>query len=236
MNEDRRLDPGSEPERRSRWWLRGILIGVAVLAIALAGFGLAAFAMSGSSLGSDPSALARVETEALGGTIEAVHATGPNGKSIPIAVHDGRLIPEKTLSPGEQVSVDVVVKRPSAVAWLVGEESEEHLTLRAPKARVSSRWLTVHSDSAPRVSFDRPVLAVAYGVPGHLRHRVFSHPRKSVSLGSQAPVGTVIVAGVPRSWERPGRPQSVTWFPASKSPSVAASPAPGTPRVARAHV
>jgi hypothetical protein len=228
VNEESRLDPGSESQRRSRWWLRGTLIGAAVLVIVLAGFGVAAFAMSGSTLGSDPSALAKVETETFGGTIERVSASGADGKSIPIAVHNGRLVPKEMLSPGETVSVDVVVKRPSLVGWLVGEEQEEHLTLHAPVARVRSRWLTVHPNSTPRVSFDQPVRSVAYGVPGHLRHRVFSHPRKSVSLGEQGAVGTVIVAGVPRSWERPGKPQSVTWFPASRSPSVAASPAPGT--------
>jgi lipoprotein-anchoring transpeptidase ErfK/SrfK len=228
VNEEPRLDASSAPERRSRWWLRGALIGLAVLIIALAGFGVAAFAMSGSTLASDPSALAKLETESFGGTIEQVHASGPDGKPIPIAVREGRLIPEQLLSPGEAVSVDVVVKRPSLVGWLVGEEEEEHLTLHAPTARVRSRWLTVSADSTPRVSFDQPVRAVAYGVPGHLHHRVFSHPRKSVSLGSQGAVGTVVVAGVPRAWERPGKPQSVTWFPASKSPSVAASPAPGT--------
>jgi hypothetical protein len=228
VNEESRLDPGSEPKRRSRWWLRGSLIGVAVLVIVLAGLGVAAFAMSGSTLGSDPSALAKVETETFGGTVERVEATGPDGKSIPIAVKDGRLIPEAMLSPGEKVSVDVVVKRPAVVGWLVGEVEEEHLTLHAPEARVRSRWLTVKSNSTPKVSFDQPVHAITYGVPGHLHQRVFSHPRKSVSLGSHAAVGTVIVAAVPRTWERPGKPQSVTWFPASKSPSVAASPAPGT--------
>ena len=228
MNDEERLDPGSEPKRRSRWWLRGSLIGVAVLVIALGGFGVAAFAMSGSTLSSDPSALAKVETETFGGTVQQVQATGPDGKSIPIAVRDGRLIPEEMLSPGEEISVDVVVKRPAAVGWLVGETKEEHLTLHAPEARVRSRWLTVSHNSTPKVTFDQPVHAIAYGVPGHLHHRVFSHPRKSVSLGSQGAVGTVVIAGVPRTWERPGKPQSVTWFPASKSPSVAASPAPGT--------
>lgn len=228
VNEEARLDPGSEPKRRSRWWLRGALIGVAVLVVVLAGFGVAAFAMSGSTLSSDPSALAKVETETFGGTVEQVHATGPNGRSIPIAVKDGRLIPEEMLSPGEQVSVDVIVKRPAMVGWLVGETKEQHLTLHAPEARVNSRWLTVSHNSTPEVSFDQPVHSVAYGVPGHLHHLVFSHPRKTVSLGSQGAVGTVIVAGVPRTWERPGKPQSVTWFPASKAPSVAASPAPGT--------
>jgi lipoprotein-anchoring transpeptidase ErfK/SrfK len=228
VTEEPRLDASSAPEQRSRWWLRGTLIAAAILVLLLAGFGVAAFAMSGATLGADSSALAQVETEAFGGSVEEVHASDPNGRPIPIAIHDGRLVPKKQLSPGEQVSVTVVVRRSSLVGWLVGDEQEEHLTLHAPAARVRSRWLTVKGDSTPRVSFDKPVLSVSYGVPGDLHHRVFSHPRRSVSLGSQETVGTVIVAGVPRAWERPGKPQSVTWFPASKAPSVAASPAPGS--------
>lgn len=228
MNEEPRLDAESPPEQGSRWRLRALLVAVAVVVIVLVGFGVAAFAMSGSSLGSDPSALARVETQTFGGTVEQVHASGPDGKSIPIAVRDGRLIPKQRLFPGEAVSVDVVVKRPSLVGWLVGSEKHEHVSLRAPAARVRSRWLTVSPNTPPRVMFDRPVHSVIYGAPGHLRHRVFAHPRTSVSLGSQQAAGTVIVAGVPRSWERPGKPQSVTWFPAGGSPSVAASPAPGS--------
>jgi hypothetical protein len=207
--------------------LRALIAVGAVLAILLVGFAVAAFAMSGASLGSDPDALARVDAQAFGGTVKQVHASGPNGKPIPVAVHNGRLIPKQKISPGEAVSVDVVVKRPSWVGWLVGGEQHEHLTLHAPAARVRTRWLTVSSSAPPRVSFDQPVRSVAYGVPGHLHRHVFTHPHRSVSLGSQQAAGTVVVAAAPRSWERLGAPQSVTWFPASGSPSVAASPAPG---------
>jgi lipoprotein-anchoring transpeptidase ErfK/SrfK len=228
VNEEPRLDADSVPERSPRWWLRGLLGAGVLLVVLIAGFGVAAFAMSGSSLGSDPEALARVQTETFGGTVEQVHATGPDGKPIPIALQNGRLVPKQPLAPGETVSVEVVVKRPSLVGWLVGSEQHEHLRLQAPAARVRSRWLTVKPSSPPRVSFDRPVRSVAYGVPGHLHHRVFTHPRSSVSLGSTQAAGTVIVAGVPRSWERLGKPQSVTWFPAGDAPSVAASPAPGS--------
>jgi peptidoglycan hydrolase-like protein with peptidoglycan-binding domain len=198
------------------------------MVIAVAGFAVAGFAMSGATLGSDPSALARVDAQTFGGTVEQVHASGPNGEPIPIVVRDGRLIPKQRLAPGETVSVDVVVKRPGWIGWLAGGEQHEHLTLRAPVAHVRTRWLTVNPGAPPRVSFDQPVRSVAYGAPGHLRHLVFTHPRRSVSLGSRQSAGTVVVAGAPRSWERLGKPQSVTWFPAGDSPSVAASPAPGS--------
>jgi peptidoglycan hydrolase-like protein with peptidoglycan-binding domain len=206
-----------------------ILLGATgVVVLLMAGFAVVAFAMSGASLGSDPDALARVDAQTFGGTVQQVHATGPNGKPIPIAVRNGLLIPKQRLKPGEAVSVDVVVKRPSLIAWLVGSEQHEHLTLHAPVARVRDRWLTVSGSAAPRVSFNQPVRLVAYGTPGNLHHRVFTHPRRSISLGSQQPAGTVVVAGAPRSWERLSKPQSVTWFPKSGSPTVAASPAPGS--------
>ncbi len=208
--------------------LRLLLIGLGVAALALVGFGAAAFALSGSSLGFDPNALASVDIDALGGSITQIHATGPGGQTIPIAVHGGRLVPKQPLAPGERVSVEVVVKRPGAIGWLVGSEQEERLTLTAPAARVRNRWLTVKPSSPPRVQFNRPVRAVAYGKPGHLHHRTFQHPRTSVSLGTAAAAGTVVVAGAPRSWESLGKPQSVTWFPKGDSPSVSASPMPSS--------
>ena len=213
----------TKPDRR-----RAIGIGFAFIAIAILGFLTAAFAMAGASLSPDASAIARVEVQAFGGTVERVSAVGPDEKPIPIAVHGDRLVPEQQLQPGETVSVDVLVKRPGWLGWLVGDEHQEQLTLHAPIARVRSRWLTVSPATPPRVTFNQPVSAIAYGPAGHLRHRVFSPPRLSVSLGSRESAGTVLVAGAPRSWEKLSSPQSVTWFPANGSPSVAASPAPGS--------
>jgi hypothetical protein len=227
VNEESRPEPSPAAEHGSGWRFRALLAGGAIVVLVVAGFAVAAFAMSGTSLGADPSALAKVDVQTFGGTVEQVHATGPRGRPIPVAVRDGRLIPKQKVRPGETISVDVVVKRPAVVGWLVGSEQHEHLTLQAPTARVRSRWLTVKQGAPPRVAFDLPVRAVAYGVPGHLRHRVFASPRHSVSLGSRQSAGTVVIAGAPRAWERLGGPQSVTWFPASDSPSVAASPAPG---------
>ncbi len=227
MTQDSSTDPGTSPEPGTSRGLKIALVAGGVVAILLVGFAVAAFAMSGASLGSDPGALARIETQAFGGSVESVHATGPGGKPIPVAVHGGRLVPKRQLRPGQTISVDVVVKRPALVGWLVGSEEEKHLTLRAPVARVRSRWLTVDPSRPPRIHFDRPVRSVAYGTPGNLTHRTFSHPHSSVSLGAQEAAGTVVIAAAPRSWERLGTPQSVTWFPASGSPSVAASPAPG---------
>ncbi len=218
-------------EKGPRWTLRIAVIVAALFLLAVAGFAFAAFSLSGASLGHDPNALARVRTEALAGNVERVVATGPDGKEIPIKVESGgRLVPEHKLSPGERISIDVTVKRPATVGWLVGETSEEHLTLRTPVARVRDPWLTVRKSATPRVAFDEDVRAIAYGQPDELVHRRFSHPKSSVSLGSQAAAGSVSLALAARSWERLGKPETVTWFPQGRgdAASVATSPAPGS--------
>jgi len=128
----------------------------------------AVLAWSGVRLADDPTALARVDVQPLGGTLERVRAFGPGGRRIPLAVRDGRLTPRTRLTPGERVSLDVVVRRPGWLGWALGDKRHERRTLRAPVAHVSERWLTVPLRSAVRVSFDRSVSTVAYGSRGHL--------------------------------------------------------------------
>ncbi|MGA9875225.1 MAG: hypothetical protein WBQ21_05395, partial [Solirubrobacteraceae bacterium] len=143
-----------------------VLLGMgAVVAIAVVVVAVAVLAFSGVTLASDSTALARVSVQALGGTIEHVQAFGPHGQAVPIAVNDGRLTPLRRLAPGEQVSVNVEVRRPGWLSWALGSVRHEQLTLRAPVAHVTEQWLTVPAGSAVRVSFDQPVSAVAYGSP-----------------------------------------------------------------------
>ncbi len=182
--------------------------------------------MSGAALSTDSAALARYEVGEFGGTVEQIHAVGPGGRPIPVTVRSGRLEPKTRIAPGEQVSVDLVVRRPGWLSWLLGSEDHQQLTFRAPTAKVQTRWVTVHS-AVPRVSFNQPVSEVAYGISGHLHRESFRQPRSSISLGPREAAGTVLIASAPRSWERLSQPEPVTWFPASSSPSVAANPPPG---------
>lgn len=222
----RKLLPDPEPPRR--WPRRLLIAGVAVLVLAVGAFVGAAFALSGSSVSAESSALAKVEIQTFGGSVESVRATGPKGKEIPVALQGGRVVPKQRLLPGEPVTVEVVVKRPSWVGWLAGSSSTATLQMRAPVAHVRARWLTVAKGSAPRVSFDRPVKVVSYGTPGELKHRHFAHPHRSFSLGHQASAGSVVVAAAVAPWERLGRFHTVTWFPASGGAAVAATPAAGS--------
>ena len=188
-------------------------------------------AWSGASLAADATALARVHVQPFGGSLERVQAFGPDGRTIPLTVRAGRLTPRTRLTPGEAVTVDVVVRRPGWDGWALGHEHRERLSLRAPVASPRERWLTVRRGSAVRVTFDQPVSAVAYGSGGRLRRRALSGG--VLTLGRRAAAGTLEVAAAARSWERLGAPVAVSWFPPSRLPVAVSSPAPGA-RVAPA--
>ncbi|HEX6458723.1 MAG TPA: L,D-transpeptidase family protein [Thermoleophilaceae bacterium] len=200
----------------------------AVLVVAIALLATAVLEWSGASLTSDPVALAHLKSQPLAGSIESAQAFDANGKSIPLSIHGGRLTPRTKLAPGERISVNVVVRRPGWLSWALGKTRHETLTLHAPVAHVTERWLTVAPGSPLKVSFDRAVSAVAYGEPAKLQHRRLSTPRSSVDLGAQPAAGTFTVAAAARPWERLGHPQDVSWFPPARSPVVVGDPAPGT--------
>jgi len=208
-----------------------MLLGMGLgLTVVLAALVVAALALSGASLASDPSALARVSVQPLGGTIERVEAFGPDGQKVPLTVQGGRLTPLKRLTPGEQVSVEVQVRRPGWLGWALGKERTEKLTLQAPVAHVREQWMTVRSGSAVHVSFNQPVSAIAYGSTGRLTHVTTLHrPRNSVSLGSQPATGSTEIAAAARSWETVGKPMQVSWFPESHMTVMATIPASGAP-------
>ena len=219
-----RRDPVSQEHRRSRALLGAGLTLVVIAALLV----VAVLAFSGVTLASDSTALARVSVQPLGGTIERVRAYSPDGRKVPLAIEDGRLTPLRRLTPGEQVTVDVEVRRPGWLGWALGSERNEQLTLRAPAAQVTEHWMTVPSGSAVRVSFDQPVSAVSYGSSTDgLTHHTLSSAQSSVSLGAQASTGAVEIAAAPRPWERLGAPTQVSWFPPSRAPVMVSFPAAG---------
>jgi len=206
-----------------------VLLGVAlVIFVILALVIVAIFAFSGVTLASDSTALAHVTVQPFGGTIEHVQAFGPDGRRVPIAVQDGRLTPLRKLAPGEQVSVDVEVRRPGWLSWALGSQRSEHLTLSAPVAQVTEPWMTVRSGAEVRVSFDRPVSAVAYGSKGHTTVHRLGTAQRTISLGAQPETGATEIAVAARPWETVGAPTQVSWFPPSNTPVMVSLPAAGT--------
>jgi len=207
---------------------RVLLVIAAVVVVALLAVVVAALAWSGVTLASDSTALAHVTVQPLGGTIERVQAFGPNGHSVPLKVLDGRLTPLRRLHPGEQVSVEVEVRRPGWLGWALGAQRTEHLKLRTPVAQVTQQWMTVRQGSAVNASFNQPVSAVSYTSTSGLTHRKLSDTQSSISLGTQSATGTVEIAAAARPWERVGAPTQVSWFPPSNAPVMVSFPAAGT--------
>jgi hypothetical protein len=216
--------PGEHPHRRKR-----VLIGFATtFVVVIVAAVVVVLVWSGVSLTGDATALAHVSVQPFGGSVEHVTAFGPGGRSIPISVQHGRLTPLRQLKPGEQVSVEVVVRRPGWLSWALGHERTEHLTLTTPVAHVSDRWMTVNQGEDVQVSFDRPVSAVAHGSSALSKPQMLARSTSTVSLGRQVATGSTRIAVAPRPWETLGAATQVSWFPPSRKPVMVALPAAGS--------
>jgi hypothetical protein len=180
------------------------------------------------SLSPDRVALARVHVPLLAGTLERATATTADGAPIALTVRDGRITPLEQLSPGELVSVEVVIRRPGWLGWALGATRQESLTVRAPVARITRPWVTLTAGAALRLHFDQPLAAVVAGTVGHLEPHVLSDLHRTLSLGTQPASGSIEIAAAARPWEQLGPPQTVTWFPPSSATIALSSPAPGT--------
>jgi L,D-transpeptidase catalytic domain len=210
------------PRRRRAPWV------LAALGLALVGVAGAVVVWSRASLADDPVALARVTVGPLAGRLESVVVLGADGRLVATTVRGGRLTPRSGLiAPGEHVSVEVVVRRPGALSWLLGSELRQRLTLTAPSARMTSPRITAPG-GVLRVTFDHPVDAVAYGSPAPGARQHLRRPQDAVVIDQPAAAGTLEVANAARSWERLGASAPVTWFPATRSPVAVVSPAADT--------
>ena len=114
--------------------------------------------------------------------------------------------------------MSVVVRRPGWESWALGATRRQTLTVRAPVATISNRWLTVARGAPVRVRFDAPVDRVSVAgaaVSG-----------RTVTLPAKTAAGSVALAAAVRPWERLGAPVRLTWFPRSIRPVVLVSPGP----------
>ena len=66
-----------------------------MLVVGVLGLAAGVVVWSGITLAADATALARVEVQPLGGTLERVQAFGPDGRRIPLVVQNGRLTPRE---------------------------------------------------------------------------------------------------------------------------------------------
>ncbi len=214
--------------RQRRVWLRALAASGVALSLAAIAFVALAFVWSRPQIAADAAALARVDLPLTQGTIESVNVTGAHGRSIPVAVSDGRLWPEVALTPGEPVLVEVVLRRPGWIAWLAGRHDVERLSLRTPSALLQQRYVTLAAGAPLQVAFDQPVRTIAYGAPEHLRRHVLAQARSQLTLARSGEAGSIEVAAAPRTWETLPPASLVSWFPAGAGASAVLSPSPGT--------
>jgi peptidoglycan hydrolase-like protein with peptidoglycan-binding domain len=196
-----------------------------VLAIAAGAFTLVS---SKASLSADPVALARVALPFGGGQIKSVSVvTGPHSTPVAVDVRGRQIWPRGLIPTGQEVSIEVVVKRPSLTSWLTGATQRLRMTLTTPAARPTAQYMTVAAGAPLRVHFDQPVAAYSYGPSGQLQRHALGSPQSTVTLPRSSDAGSVWVAGAPRSWESASA-APVSWFPAGSAAAAVTTPAPGT--------
>ena len=210
------------------------MLGALAVILLCAGAAAAALlAWPDVGLGADPAALASVKQPAQAGTVEHVAVRTSGGKTIPVEVRDGRLWPRRAVPTGENLTVDVTVKRPSWAGWLVGHTAHKTFHLVTPSAELRGRWLEVPAGKPVTVSFDEPVRIVVLRDASRPRTLRFAEPRQSVSVGFVASgahrAGTVSVSSAPRTWERLSAPLRVSWFPARERVQMVTEPATDKP-------
>ncbi len=209
--------PKSRGKRRRLWLvpLVPVLVAIAVAS--------AVIELSGATLSGDPSALARVKVQVFGGKLESARATGAGGRTIDLTQQGGQLTPRTKIAQGERITVDVILRRPGWNAWLIGATRHERLTMVAPTAQVSSRWVT---GQPVQVKFSAPAATVTYHVGrGPAQHAAAG---SAASIKTATPAGTLRIAVAARTWEKLGPATLVHWFPPANHPVALVSPAPGS--------
>lgn len=207
---------------------RYLVLGLLVIVLGAVVAGGALMAGAQASLGPDAKALARVTMPFGGGSIQRVDAvTGPHSTPVPVSVRGREIWPAGRLAPGQRVTIDVVIKRPSIIAWLAGSTERLRISITTPVAALRSQFLTVHGNEPLRLRFTAPVAVLAAGAPGHLRRRPLAAPTAVLTLARSGAAGTITVAAAPRTWEQ-AKPVTVSWFPGGAAATAIAAPAPGT--------
>jgi L,D-transpeptidase-like protein len=153
--------------------------------------------------------------------VQAAQAKDQEGRPIALANAGGKLTPAKRIAPGTKVAIVVTARRPGWNAWLLGKTATKRLTVMAPLAEVTSKWVTKPAGQAVQVTFSQPIARVSYA--GHTARGTGT----SLKLPEKARAGTVKVAVAARPWEKLGDPTTVHYFPPAKRPVALVTPAPG---------
>ena len=225
-NDKVRGAPGPSSRRSGRG--RYVAGGLALLVVGVVAAGALILASAHASLTTDSTAIAKIGMPLGGGSIQsATVVTGPHAAPVPVQIRGDKIWPQKPVAANQQLTVDVVVKRPGWISWLAGRTEKLHLTMTTPVASLRSHYLTVPAHAPLRLHFKQPIAAYSYGSAGHLRRHVLASPATVVTIPRNGPAGTIFVSAQPRAWESSKR-ALVSWFPTGGAATAVANPAPGS--------
>ncbi len=198
-----------------------------LLIVAVVVVGALVLVSARASLTADPNALAKVGLPLGGGSIQSISVvTGPHSRPVPVELRGEQIWPRGLIPAHEQLSMDVVIKRPGWIAWLAGSTERLHLSVTTPVASLRAHYLTIAATAPLRLHFKAPIQVISYGQPGRLARHVLAQPQSVYTLPRTALAGTIYVAAAPRVWESSAA-SLVSWFPAGAAATAVATPAPG---------
>ena len=152
-----------EARRPRRATLALASVTALVLAALIVGGAIAAIALSRGSLKQSPTALADLKLGPFAGHVERAVVRSADGSRVQLADVHGALVPRKPLEPGVRATLTVTVRRPGALAWMLGTTFTKHLTLRTPSVAVSNQWLTLTHSGRLQIAFTGGIAALAVG-------------------------------------------------------------------------
>jgi hypothetical protein len=178
--------------------------------------------------------LAAVRVAGIGEEVASVRSTTPSGRQLAVVFQSGSVVPEGKLRGGQQLHVEVTVKRSKWLGWLLGRTETVDAVVRTPTARLVDTMVYPERGAPVTVRFSRPVKVVSVEMTDGTQSRLtLPVPRRNVSIGQTAAgvhrAGTALVAAAPRAWERIPAAARVSWFPPGPKPHVLVRPALDTP-------
>jgi L,D-transpeptidase catalytic domain len=231
--------PGAARERHVVVWgrPRGLRLAAVISGIVFCVLASALLAVRYTwpdpAIGPGGLALARVDLARFGERVTTVTVVDRGGAPIAVALRGDAIVPTLRVRPAKRLQIEVTVRRAGWLGWLVGGSKQLSATTRTPASYVAATIVRPDPGGPVRIRFSSPVAAVSVDTPEAPRRLItFARPRRNVPIGLVAAgattAGTVLVAGAPRTWERPPAPVRVNWFPAGAPTQALVRPAPAT--------
>jgi peptidoglycan hydrolase-like protein with peptidoglycan-binding domain len=221
---------GDLPEKkRKRIRARYVVPVLLAAPFVAAGVSAAVIASSKATIHVGANSLAAFTLPAGGGTVQHVAAVGgPEQKVVATRVVGRTILPAAKVAPGEKITVEVTIKRPSWISGLSGKTERVTVTERTPVVHVASRYVTRKPGQPVTVKLTAPATMSGHGDLGvPVATKQLPVPSATLKLQEGATAGTADVAVAARTWERP-TVTNVSWFPAGSKATAVASPSPGT--------